>query len=78
MSKKKAKPKDSASLNADTNRLNLVVLESEQKMIVEHQKVYQRPRRLFNQSEVLRAGLYALAILNSKQRKKVIDSVPQL
>lgn len=77
MSKKGEKQTES-SPSDDTVRLNLVILESEQDKIVEFQGKFRRPQRLFNKSEVLRAGIYALTILNAKQLKEVSDSVPQL
>ena len=78
MKKKDAKRKESPPPPSGNVRHNLQVLPSEQEKIVELQGKCRRPRRLFNQSEVLRAGIYALAILDPDQLEEVVDSVPQL
>lgn len=78
MSRKEAKQKQRPTPSRENVRHNLLVLASEQDKIVEFQAKCRRSNRLFNQSEVLRAGLYALAILDSDQLQEVADSVPQL
>jgi hypothetical protein len=78
MKKKEGKREELPPPSGELVRLNLSVLPSEQDKIVEFQGKCKRPHRLFNQSEVLRAGLYALTILDSDQLKEVADSVPQL
>jgi len=59
-------------------RHNVLVLDAEQEKIVQFQGKCRRPRRAFNQCEVIRAGIYALEELTPEQLKKVVDSVPQL
>ncbi len=78
MKKKEGKREESPPPSGETVRHNLVILASEQEKILEFQSKCRRPHRLFNQSEVLRAGLYALAVLTPDQLKEVTDSVPQL
>jgi hypothetical protein len=78
MRKKEAKRKELSPPSTEKVKLNLSVLASEQEKIVEFQGKCKRPHRLFNQSEVLRAGLYALEILDPDQLKEVAESVPQL
>jgi hypothetical protein len=61
-----------------TTKFDLVYLKSEKKMVMKFQAECKRSTRLFNQSEVIRAGIYALEELTPEQLKKVAESVPQL
>jgi hypothetical protein len=83
MRKKAAKSKELPPALADNKpepnpKFNLKYLKSEQEKAIKFQAQLRRPHRLFNQSEVLRAGIYALEELTPEQLKKVADSVPQL
>lgn len=70
--------KPAAKKSTGKIKFNFVFLESEREALTNFQAKCKRAGRLFNQSEVLRAGIYALRKLTKDQLEDVANEVPQL
>jgi hypothetical protein len=74
----KTKKNKSENSGSDTEKFNLLLLESERKRMVKLQSKCVRDRRACNLSEILRAGIGALELLSEEDIEKVVKNLKNL